>query len=91
MNAADLPPELAQPATSPGLIDAVRAIAQGPLAGRAYAIDRGATTPRTCSKQLAAAGAMSAHLDKPTAPPATTAWPSWPWPRPPRSAAPPAS
>jgi hypothetical protein len=47
MNAADLPPELAQPAT-PGLIDAVRAIAQGPLAGRAYAIDRGATR-WTCS------------------------------------------
>ena len=63
MNAADLPPELAQPAT-PGLIDAVRAIAQGPLAGRAYAIDRGAY-PADLLQQLAAAGAMSAHLEKP--------------------------
>ena len=62
MNAADLPPELAQPATS-GLIDVVRAIAQGPLAGRAYAIDRGAY-PADLLQQLAAAGAMSAHLDK---------------------------
>ena len=63
MNAADLPPELAQPAKS-GLIDAVRAIAQGPLAGRAYAIDRGAY-PVDLLKQLAATGAMSAHLEKP--------------------------
>ena len=63
MNAADLPPELAQPATS-GLIDAVRAIAQGSLAGRAYAIDRGAY-PADLLKQLAATGAMSAHLEKP--------------------------
>jgi len=63
MNSADLPPELAQPATS-GLIDAVRAIAQGPLAGRAYAIDRGAY-PVDLLKQLAATGAMSAHLEKP--------------------------
>jgi len=62
MNAADLPPELAQPAT-PGLMDAVRAIAQGPLAGRAYAIDRGAY-PVDLLKQLAATGAMSAHLGK---------------------------
>ena len=63
MNAADLPPELAQPATS-GLIDAVRAIAQGSLAGRAYAIDRGAY-PADLLQQLAATGAMSAHLEKP--------------------------
>ena len=62
MNAADLPPELAQPAT-PGLIDAVRTIAQGSLAGRAYAIDRGAY-PVDLLRQLAATGAMSAHLDK---------------------------
>ena len=62
MNAADLPPELAQPAT-PGLMDAVRSIAQGSLAGRAYAIDRGAY-PVDLLKQLAAAGAMSAHLEK---------------------------
>jgi len=59
MNPADLPPELAaQPAN---LIDAVRAIAQGPLAEQAYAIDRGAY-PVDVMKQLAAAGAMSAHL-----------------------------
>lgn len=62
MNAADLPPELAQPAT-PGLIDAVRTIAQSSLAGRAYAIDRGAY-PVDLLRQLAATGAMSAHLDK---------------------------
>ncbi len=62
MNAADLPPELAQPATS-GLIDAVRSIAQGSLAARAYSIDRGAY-PVDLLKQLAATGAMSAHLEK---------------------------
>ncbi|MDO8277186.1 MAG: acyl-CoA dehydrogenase family protein, partial [Burkholderiaceae bacterium] len=61
MNPADLPPELAaQPAD---LIDAVRAIAQGPLASQAYAIDRGAY-PVDVMKQLAAAGAMSAHLTR---------------------------
>jgi alkylation response protein AidB-like acyl-CoA dehydrogenase len=62
MNAADLPPELAQPA-APGLIDAVRSIAQGPLASRAYATDRG-DYPVDLLKQLAATGAMSAHLEK---------------------------
>ena len=62
MNPADLPPELAaQPAN---LIDAVRAITQGPLASQAYAIDRGAY-PVDLMKQLAAAGAMSAHLPQP--------------------------
>lgn len=61
MNPADLPPELAaQPAD---LIAAVRAIAQGPLAEQAYAIDRGAY-PVELMKQLAAAGAMSAHLPR---------------------------
>jgi alkylation response protein AidB-like acyl-CoA dehydrogenase len=59
MNPADLPPELATP-SSP-LINAVRFIAQGPLAQQAYAIDRG-TYPEAVLKQLAAAGAMSAHL-----------------------------
>ncbi len=59
MNAADLPPELS---TQPdGLIEAVRAIAQGPLASQAYDIDRG-TYPVDALKQLAASGAMSAHL-----------------------------
>lgn len=59
MNHADLPPELsAQP--NP-LIEAVRAIAQGPLARQAYAIDRG-DYPADILRQLASAGAMSAHL-----------------------------
>lgn len=61
MNAADLPPELStQPS---GLIKAVRAIAQGPLASQAYAIDRGAY-PADILKQLAASGAMSEHLTR---------------------------
>jgi alkylation response protein AidB-like acyl-CoA dehydrogenase len=61
MNPADLPPELA--AQSTPLINAVRTIAQGPLAQQAYAIDRGAY-PQDVLKQLAAADAMSAHLLK---------------------------
>lgn len=67
MNPADLPPELAQPATTPALIEAVRAIAQGPLKAQAQAIDRG-HYPVDLLKQLAAAGAMSAHLDLPGQP-----------------------
>lgn len=59
MNPADLPPELATPRAP--LLKAVRAIAQGPLAAQAYDIDRGAY-PADLLKQLAAAGAMSAHL-----------------------------
>lgn len=59
MNPADLPPELA--ARPNPLIEAVRAIAQGPLAQQAHAIDRGAY-PEIVLKQLAATGAMSAHL-----------------------------
>ena len=61
MKPADLPTELAAQSTL--LIDAVRCIAQGPLAQQAYAIDRG-TYPEDVLKQLAAAGAMSAHLSK---------------------------
>ncbi|MDT4837241.1 hypothetical protein FQZ97_709660 [compost metagenome] len=65
MNPADLPPELAaQPAD---LIDAVRAIAQGPLAERAQAIDEGAY-PIDLIQQLAKMGAMSAHIDQPGQP-----------------------
>ena len=65
MNPADLPPELAaQPAD---LIDAVRAIAQGPLAARAQAIDEGAY-PIDLIQQLAKMGAMSAHIDQPGQP-----------------------
>jgi alkylation response protein AidB-like acyl-CoA dehydrogenase len=61
MNAADLPPQLSNEPT--GLIDAVRAIAQGPLASQAYAIDRG-HYPVDILKKLAAIGAMSEHLDR---------------------------
>jgi alkylation response protein AidB-like acyl-CoA dehydrogenase len=59
MNPADLPPELAT--TRVALLEAVRAIAQGPLAAQAYDIDRGAY-PADLLRQLAATGAMSAHL-----------------------------
>lgn len=58
MNAADLPPGLA---AGDDLVAAVRAIAQGPLAARAHDIDRGAY-PADLLRQLAVAGAMSAHL-----------------------------
>ena len=61
MNPANLPPVLATPSIP--LLSAVRAIAQGPLAQQAYAIDRG-TYPESVLKQLATAGAMSAHLPK---------------------------
>ncbi len=61
MNPADLPPELVARPTP--LIEVVRTIAQGPLTQQAYAIDRGAY-PEDVLKQLAAAGAMSAHLAK---------------------------
>lgn len=61
MNAADLPPELTTPPAR--LIEAVRTIAQGPLAAQAYAIDRGAY-PADLLRQLAATGAMSAHLTR---------------------------
>ena len=59
MKPADLPPELT--VSSVPLINNVRAIAQGPLAQQVYAIDRG-TYPEAVLKQLAATGAMSAHL-----------------------------
>lgn len=63
MHPADLPPELARPASGDGLINTVRAIAQGPLAAQAQAIDRG-HYPADLLHQLAAAGAMSAHLER---------------------------
>ena len=62
MNAADLPTATTTP-TAP-LIEAVRAIAQGPLKAQAYAIDRGAY-PADLLRQLAATGAMGAHLTRP--------------------------
>lgn len=61
MPPADLPSDLT--ATPAGLLEAVRAIAQGPLAQRAYAIDRGAY-PVDLLRQLAATGATSAHLEQ---------------------------
>lgn len=67
MNATDLPADIAQAATTENLLSAVRAIAQGPLAQRAQAIDEGAY-PEDLLKQLAAAGAMSAHIDQPGQP-----------------------
>ena len=67
MNATDLPADIAQAATTEDLLSAVRAIAQGPLAQRAQAIDEGAY-PEDLLKQLAAAGAMSAHIDQPGQP-----------------------
>jgi hypothetical protein len=64
MNPADLPPELATPAEH-SLLGAVRAIAQGPLAEQVEGIDRQGHYPRAVLQQLAAAGAMSAHLAAP--------------------------
>jgi hypothetical protein len=62
MNAAHLPTAITTPTTP--LIEAVRAIAQGPLKAQAYAIDRGAY-PADLLRQLAATGAMGAHLRRP--------------------------
>lgn len=61
MNPADLPPELAD---TPPLLQAMRQIAQGPLAAQARAIDEG-HYPQALMQQLAAAGGMSAHLERP--------------------------
>lgn len=59
MGASEL---LAMPAmTTGGVVDAVRAIAQGPLRDAADAIDRG-SYPRALMQQLGAAGAYRAHL-----------------------------
>lgn len=64
MNPADLPPELAHPSPhAPALIAAVRQIAQGPLAAQVQAIDQG-HYPHEVMQQLAAAGGMSAHLER---------------------------
>lgn len=64
MNPADLPREIATPAEH-SLLAAVRAIAQGPLAEQVEGIDRQGHYPRAVLQQLAAAGAMSAHLAAP--------------------------
>jgi len=70
MNAADLPRELtaAPPPGATNLLAAVRAVAQGPLAQQADAIDRQGHYPHAVLKELAALGAMSAHLDAPAGP-----------------------
>ncbi len=64
MNHANLHQELKikSPMAADELLAAVRAIAQGPLAQQADAIDRG-FYPKEILRQLAGVGAMSAHLD----------------------------
>lgn len=64
MNPADLPRD-AVATTADGLLDAVRAVARGPLAEVAEAIDREGFYPREVLQQLGALGALSAHLDAP--------------------------
>ena len=64
MNPADLPRD-AVTTSADGLLDAVRAVARGPLAYVAEAIDRQGHYPREVLQQLAALGAFSAHLDAP--------------------------
>lgn len=64
MNPNDLPRD-AVATTAEGLLDAVRAVARGPLAEVAEAIDRQGHYPREVLQQLGALGAMSAHLDAP--------------------------
>ncbi len=67
MNPTDLPADVVQAAATDNLLSAVRAIAQGPLAQRAQAIDEGAY-PIDLVTQLAKMGAMSAHIDQPGRP-----------------------
>ena len=67
MNPADLPRQFSAP-TAPAadaLLAAVRAVAQGPLLQQVDAIDRQGHYPKAILQELAAAGAMSAHLDAP--------------------------
>ncbi len=66
MNPADLPREVtgAPPLAPEALLAAVRAIAQGPLAQQAEAIDKG-LYPEAVLRQLGQVGAMSAHLATP--------------------------
>ena len=67
MNPADLPRELTcvPPPATDALLDAVRAVAQGPLKQQVEAIDRQGHYPRAVLQELAKLGAMSAHLDTP--------------------------
>lgn len=64
MDLADLPRGFL-PDTPEAVLAAVREIAQGPLARVAEAIDREGHYPRAELQQLAALGAMSAHLQAP--------------------------
>ena len=64
MHPADLPRDLALD-NPEAVLAAVRAIARGPLAEVVEAIDRKGYYPRQELQQLAALGAMSAHLDTP--------------------------
>src|SRR3989344_3283182 len=70
MNPADLPPQLHLDRALRGdaLLAAVREIAQGPLAAQVEAIDRTGYYPCAELQQLAAVGAMSAHLDSTAGP-----------------------
>jgi alkylation response protein AidB-like acyl-CoA dehydrogenase len=67
MNPTDLPADIVQATTTEDLLNAVRTLAQGPLAARAQAIDEGAY-PEDLLTQLAAMGAMGAHIDRPGKP-----------------------
>ncbi len=62
MNPNDLPPELTHETSATALLAAVREVAQGPLAAVVESIDRTGYYPRAELQQLAALGAMSAHL-----------------------------
>ncbi len=63
MNPNDLPPELTHETPANTLLAAVREVAQGPLAAVVESIDRTGYYPRAELQQLAALGAMSAHLE----------------------------
>ncbi|MFN9726184.1 acyl-CoA dehydrogenase family protein [Acidovorax sp.] len=67
MNAADLPRDATHlpPLAGDALLTAVRAVAQGPLQQQVEAIDRQGHYPAAVLRELAALGAMSAHLDPP--------------------------
>jgi len=67
MNPTDLPADVSAAAQTEDLLAAVRAVAQGPLATRAQAIDEGAY-PIDLMRELAKMGAMSAHIDQPGRP-----------------------
>ena len=67
MNPTDLPADIVQATTTEDLLNAVRTLAQGPLSARARAIDEGAY-PEDLLTQLAAMGAMGAHIDRPGKP-----------------------